>query len=89
MEVSASLGEMSLKLSEEVGILQIAKADYYKFKGEANERLNNLEIRASESENKISDLELSLLESNANLGDEILKNAQKIGLIGTYLKINF
>jgi hypothetical protein len=86
---SASIGELALKTSEDIGMLQTAKADYYKFKGEANERLNNLETRASESDNKISDLELSLLESNTTLAEEILENAEKIGLIGTYLKINF
>ena len=89
LQNSASLGELALKTSEDIGMLQIAKADYYKFKGEANERLGSLETRASESEEKINEIELSLLESNANLGDEILKNAEKLGLIGTYLKINF
>jgi hypothetical protein len=89
LQNSASLGELTLKTSEDIGMLQIAKADYYKFKGEANERLSSLETRTSESEIKISDLELSSLENSASLGNEILKNAQKIGLIGTYLKINF
>jgi len=114
---SASIGELALKTSEDIAMLQIAKADYYKFKqitnknieiikanltnlndisndyhkfkGETNERLGSLETRASENEEKISEIELSLLESNANLGNEILKNAEKIGIIGTYLKINF
>jgi len=89
LENSTSIGELALKTSEDIGMLQIAKADYYKFKGETNERLSSLETRASESEIRISEIELSLLESNANLGNEILKNAKKIGLIGTYLKINF
>jgi len=114
---SASIGELALKTSEDIAMLQIARADYYKFKqitnknieiikanltnlndisndyhkfkGETNERLGSLETRASENEEKISEIELSLLESNANLGNEILKNAEKIGIIGTYLKINF
>ena len=89
LQNSASIGELSLQTSEEIGMIQIAKADYYKFKGEANERLGNLETRADESEEKINKNELSLLQSNANLGDEILENAKKIGTIGTYLKINF
>ena len=89
LENSASIGELTLKTSEDIAMLQIAKADYYKFKGEANERLGSLEARTGKSEVRISEIELSLLESNANLGDEIIENAQKIGLIGTYLKINF
>ena len=88
LENSASLGELALKTSEDIGMLQIAKVDCYKFKGETNERLSSLEVMTNENEVKISDLELSLLENNANLGDEILKNAENLGLIGTYLKID-
>jgi len=86
---AATIGELALKTSEEIEMLQLVKADYYKFKGETNERLSSLETRASKSEIRISDLELSLIETNASLGNEILENAKKIGLIGTYLKINF
>jgi len=89
LQNSASIGELALQTSEDIAMLQIAKADYYKFKGEANERLGSLEARTGKSEVRISEIELSLLESNANLGDEILKNAEEIGLIKTYLKINF
>jgi hypothetical protein len=76
LQNSASIGELALKTSEDIGMLQIAKADYYKFKEATNERLNNLETRANESEANISDLELTLLETNASLGNEILKNGK-------------
>ncbi|WOE69088.1 hypothetical protein RZR97_08200 [Hydrogenimonas thermophila] len=33
--------------------------------------------------------DLAILNNAASLGDEILKDAEKLGLIGTYLKINF
>ena len=85
---AAAIGDLALQTGEDIGMLQIAKADYYKFKEVTNERLNDLESRASKGEKRLNEVELATLNNAASLGNEILKNAEEIGLIKAYLKLN-
>ncbi|WP_456390599.1 hypothetical protein [Hydrogenimonas sp.] len=81
LEVGAQAGLRHLDLQEEIGLLQLAKADYYKFKGMTNDRLIDHENRIAENEEDIEELQLSQLDMSAELGRQILQNSLEISLV--------
>ena len=72
-------------IQEHLTVLEQFKADYYRFKVSASEKLSNHEERISLNEQKLSDHELAILETSAAFGDQILQNSLEIGLLKQYI----
>jgi len=82
---AAAIASLQMQTAADKAIFQLAKTDYYNFKGESKRRLEKLEESVEVNTKDIEENALANLNTVAVLGEEITKNATQIGLLKALL----